>query len=54
VGIAIVPAGNLIVLDVDGNTGQQTFAALNPPPTATVITSRGLHAYYWKEGSYLA
>jgi hypothetical protein len=44
--LAIVPEGDLIVLDVDGEVGQQTFAGLALPPTATVLTSRGLHAYY--------
>jgi hypothetical protein len=46
--LGIVPAGDLIVLDVDGETGQQTLKALRLPITATVLTSRGLHAYYRK------
>jgi Bifunctional DNA primase/polymerase, N-terminal/AAA domain/Primase C terminal 1 (PriCT-1) len=50
--LAIVPAGDVIVLDVDGEIGQHTFAELALPPTATVLTSRGLHAYYRKEGSF--
>jgi AAA domain-containing protein/bifunctional DNA primase/polymerase-like protein/primase-like protein len=51
--LAIVPSGDAIVLDVDGEIGQQTFARLELPPTATVLTSRGLHAYYRKEGPFL-
>jgi Bifunctional DNA primase/polymerase, N-terminal/Primase C terminal 1 (PriCT-1) len=50
--LAIVPSGDLIVLDVDGDIGKQTFAGLGLSPTATVLTSRGLHAYFRKESPF--
>jgi RecA-family ATPase len=48
--LAIVPMGDLLVLDVDGEIGKKTFMALGLPATATVLTARGMHAYYRKIG----
>jgi hypothetical protein len=50
--LAIVPSGDMIVLDVDGEDGRATFERLGLPLTAMVTTSRGFHAYFRKEGDF--
>ncbi len=41
----ILPPG-LVVLDVDGPEGAETFKKLNLPPTLSVRTGRGTHHYF--------
>ena len=41
----ILPPG-LVVLDVDGPEGAETFKRLNLPPTLSVRTGRGTHYYF--------
>jgi len=41
----ILPPG-LVVLDVDGPEGAETFKTLNLPPTLSVRTGRGTHYYF--------
>ncbi|WP_319826082.1 bifunctional DNA primase/polymerase [Thalassovita sp.] len=41
----ILPPG-LVVLDVDGPEGDETFKKLNLPPTLSVRTGRGTHYYF--------
>ncbi|WP_422004049.1 bifunctional DNA primase/polymerase [Pyruvatibacter mobilis] len=41
----ILPPG-LVVLDVDGPEGAETFKKLNMPPTLSVRTGRGTHHYF--------
>jgi len=46
VNLGVVLPENIIVLDVDGPEGQETFDRLNLPKTATVQTGRGTHHYF--------
>jgi AAA domain-containing protein/bifunctional DNA primase/polymerase-like protein/primase-like protein len=50
--LAIVPSGDMIVLDVDGDLGRATFENLNLADTGKALTSRGFHAYYRKQGDF--
>lgn len=49
--LAIVPPDWLVVLDVDGRTGRDTFESLSLPDTASVITARGRHYYFLSRDS---
>ncbi|MBW3096242.1 bifunctional DNA primase/polymerase [Pseudohoeflea coraliihabitans] len=44
--IGVVLPDNIVVLDVDGPEGRDTFDKLNLPRTATVQTGRGTHHYF--------
>lgn len=44
--LGIVPKGDLVVLDVDGEDGAKTYKGLRLPETAHVITGRGRHHYF--------
>jgi len=44
--VAIVPDGDLGVLDCDGEIGLKTAASLHLPSTVTVLTGRGEHRYF--------
>lgn len=44
--LGVVLPENIVVLDVDGPAGQETFDRLNLPKTATIQTGRGTHHYF--------
>jgi hypothetical protein len=44
--LGVVLPENVVVLDVDGPKGQETFDKLNLPPTSKVKTGRGAHYYF--------
>lgn len=50
VGIATGRVSGLVVVDVDGDEGERSAEALELPPTRTVRTARGRHAYYAHPG----
>lgn len=48
--LGVVLPANIVVLDVDGPRGKETFEKLNLPKTAAVKTGRGTHHYYRVNG----
>lgn len=44
--LAIVPVGDLAVVDIDGPEGERALEAYDLPATATVTTKRGRHLYF--------